>query len=294
MKEIDKFNRKWIIKTAVPIVEDYAGKITIRGLHYQLVNRGMFNTIQHYRRVVGAMTQARWDGLIAFDAIIDHDRETIGRTAYEETDVDSEVEESMDTIRYLLDAYNKNRWENQEYYVEVFIEKKALQGIFTKPCNELDVALNPCKGYASLTFIHDAYKRFKKAEREGKQLVILYFGDYDPSGEDIPRSLVENLGRMGVDVELDRITLNKDQVIKWKLPPAPAKKGDSRTRNWDGLGQVELDAVDPDKLVEMVQDAVGKYFNTDLHDKLVEQEREERVEYRKKIGAEIREYLDNE
>ena len=88
--------------------------------------------------------------------------------------------------------YFKNRWENQEYYPEVFIEKKALQGVFQNICRQYDVALGACKGYPSLTFLYESQLRFNSAIYNGKKPIIIYFGDYDPSGEDIPRSIYEN------------------------------------------------------------------------------------------------------
>src|SRR5690606_1638672 len=120
----------------------------------------------------------------------------------------------------------------------------ALQGVFGPVCQDHGVALGACKGYPSLTFLNDTAERFKEAEEEGKKGIILYFGDYDPSGEDIPRSIYDNLKNdFGCDVEVRRIALMEKQVVEWNLPPAPAKHTDSRTAAWEGLGQVELDAV---------------------------------------------------
>jgi len=40
----DKFTRDWIIENSIEILSNYeAGVLTIRGLHYQLVSRGMTN-----------------------------------------------------------------------------------------------------------------------------------------------------------------------------------------------------------------------------------------------------------
>lgn len=51
----DQFTRAWIIQNAKDILSNYEdGVLTIRGLHYQLVSRGMTNDIQHYKRVVAA------------------------------------------------------------------------------------------------------------------------------------------------------------------------------------------------------------------------------------------------
>ena len=70
----DKFNRKWILETAIPIVKEYGGNITIRALHYRLVAKGMSNTNRHYKRVTAAMGVARWKNMLAFEDFTDHDR----------------------------------------------------------------------------------------------------------------------------------------------------------------------------------------------------------------------------
>lgn len=233
----DQFTKQWIIDNSIEITSRYAaGVLTLRGLHYQLVSIGMTNDINHYKRVVNAMIFARWEGLIDFETFSDLDRSMVGETKSSETSVDSEVISSTDAIRYWMTHYSKNRWENQTYYPEVFIEKKALQGVFQGVCRRWNVALGACKGYPSLTFLNESKKRFENSIYEGKQPVIIYFGDYDPSGEDIPRSIEENLMRLGVDVRVKRIALMEDQVIEMNLPPAPAKSSDTRTANWDGLG----------------------------------------------------------
>lgn len=267
-------------------------ELTLRSLHYQLVGEGMTNDIQHYKRVVNAMIQARWDNIIPFDAFSDLDRSMEGETKYEETDVVSEVDRAKDAIDNWMNLYFKNMWENQPYYVEIFIEKKALQGVFMKPCSNKGVALGACKGYPSLTFLHDTYKRFKTAIDAGKSPVIIYFGDYDPSGEDIPRSIGENLSKFGVEVEIKRIALMEHQVIKWNLPPAPAKETDTRTAKWDGLGQVELDAVMPEVLQRMCEEAVEMYFDTELYDELLKLQEEERVTYRLELKRFVNEMKD--
>jgi len=224
-KKRDPFSKLWIIANSIEIISRYAkGVLTIRALHYQLVSIGMTNTTRHYKRVVDAMTEARWSGQVSFYAFSDHDRPTIGETDFDVTDVDDEIDNAKDAIGRWVRYYSKNRWENQPVYPEVWIEKKALQGVFNRPCQSNSVRLAPCKGYPSLTFLNQAKDRFVDAIEKGKRPVILYFGDYDPSGEDIPRSIADNLERLGVyDLEVKRIALMQEQVEEWNLPPAPAR-----------------------------------------------------------------------
>lgn len=281
----DIFNRKWITENSIEIISRYEkGMLTLRGLHYQLVSIGMTNTIQHYKRVVSAMIEARWAGLVDFDAFSDHDRSMIGETKSDGTDLDTSIDDAKNAIKSWMELYYKNRWENQPYYPEVFIEKKALQGVFQSVCYENGVALGACKGYPSLTFLNDANERFMTAESEGKIPVILYFGDYDPSGEDIPRAIEENIIKLGCEsIEVRRFALMEYQVIDWNLPPAPAKKTDSRTAKWDGLGQVELDAVKPEKLQRLCKDAINSVFDHDLYIELRDSEEVERITYQSEL-----------
>ena len=286
-------DRDWIISNSLEEIQNYEkGVLTIRGLHYRLVGRGFPNTQKDYKRVISAMIKARWEGLISFDTFSDNDREMIGYTDYRETDVNKEIETAKGALQDWMNIYSKNRWENQKVYPEVFIKKKALQGVFSKPCRSLNVSLGACKGYPSLTFLNEAAERFKAASYlEEKKPVILYFGDYDPSGEDIPRSIEENLKKLGVgNIEVKRILLMVDQVLEWNLPPAPAKITDSRTANWDGLGQVELDAIEPNKLRQICTEAINGLLDPDKNKEILETEENERQTYK----AELKKYVNNE
>ncbi len=289
MAKKDEFTRQWITENSLEIISRYEkGILTLRGLHYQLVSIGMTNSIRHYKRVVSAMIEARWAGLVDFDSFSDHDRAMIGVTKSDTTDLTDSIENAKRQIGAWMKYYSKNRWENQLYYPEIFIEKKALQGVFQSVCYDNDVALGACKGYPSLTFLNEATQRFKDAEDNGKIPIILYFGDYDPSGEDIPRAIKENIINLGCEsIEVRRIALLHEQVVEWRLPHAPAKEGDSRTANWDGLGQVELDAVKPEKLQRMCQDAINDIFDSELYDELQKTEKEEQEVYQ----VQLREYV---
>lgn len=288
----DMFTNKWIIENAIEIVDRYEkGILTIRALFYQLVSIGMTNSDRHYKRVVKAMIDARWSGEVEFDTFSDRDRTMVGETRYKETIYSDKVSEAKRQLYLWMTNYSKNRWENQPYYPEILIEKKALEGVFMDVCRTNRVTLGACKGYPSLTFLYEMSERMKLAEERGKNCIILYFGDYDPSGEDIPRSIKENLIKLGVrSIELRRILLMKEQVIEWELPPAHAKITDSRTANWDGLGQVELDAVEPRKLQRLCQEAIDEIFDPQLYDDLLDEENTESTAF----TIELRNYVNDE
>ena len=287
----DIFTRTWITSKAKQVLSTYSEGITIRQLYYRLVAQGMTNDVQHYKRVVAAMTEARWEGEVRMIAFLDRERSMFGKTLAEEKELSSSIREAKKQIGLWMKSYNLERWSNQPNYVEVWIEKKALQGVFEGPCRDLGVGLAPCKGYPSLTFLNEAAQRIAAATEDKPDLedvVILYFGDYDPSGEDIPRSLEENLRRMGLGVlTVKRIALNPAQIREMNLPGAPPKKTDSRTANWSGSSVVELDAVEPDILKDMVRESIEDHYDTEKGEELDERARTEKEEFQ----AQLKEYV---
>lgn len=146
----------------------------------------------------------------------------------------------------------------QPRYIEVWIEKQSLFSIVERVCDEHDVPIFVCRGYPSITAKHDAVKRLLRYEHRSP--VILYLGDHDPSGLDIPRELRESFDLFGAFfVEIRRIALTMAQIGEYVLPPNPAKITDSRAKNYIrtyGRKSWELDALRPDVLSKIIDDEI--------------------------------------
>jgi hypothetical protein len=69
-------------------------------------------------------------------------------------------------------------------------------------------------------------------------------------------------------------------VIEWKLPPAPVKISDTRSATWTGIGQVELDAIEPNTLQTMCRDAIKNIFEENVANNLYLQEQNEAIQFR--------------
>lgn len=111
------------------------------------------------------------------------------------------------------------------------------------------------RGYSSLSFLHSAAEHIAAS---GKHGIILHFGDYDPSGVDIGDSIAEHIGADAFDFE--RVAVNPDQIAEMNLPTRPTKKSDSRAAGFAG-DSVELDAIEPDVLRQMVNDSIERYVD---------------------------------
>ena len=136
--------------------------------------------------------------------------------------------------------------------------------------------LLPVKGYPSITFLHDAAAVITDAAQHGKDTHTFYFGDYDPSGVDIYRNVTERLQEYAPTavIHFSREAVTPEQIENWELPARPTKKSDSRAKNFGDMS-VELDAIEPEQLRQMVTDCIERVVDyTVLQDTLDKQKRE--------------------
>lgn len=232
--------------------------LTLRQLYYQAVSRGYIpNNDAEYKKITTAICDARMAGLIDWNAIEDRTRYTRSLNHWNDP---SEI------VYSAAKQYANDKRFTQPIYVEAWIEKDALIGILEPIANKYDVPCFSCRGYVSISTLKDAADRFKaQAHREGR--IIIYAGDHDPSGIDIPRAIGESLRTFGADVQIKRIGLTMEQVKKYNPPRNPAKLTDKRAAGYVkqyGSSSWELDALDPQVLTQLFSSEIEALTNSDL------------------------------
>ena len=275
------------IDTINGILDEYSAEgydLTVRQLYYQLVARDYIeNSQRSYKRVVNLVNNARLAGLIDWDMIDDRGRETVTNNHWTNP---------AHIIKAAAEQFTIDRWEGQTAYVEVMVEKQALEGVLIPVCQELDVRFTANKGYSSSSIMHKVGERFADMAQDGKDLYILYLGDHDPSGIDMTRDVIERatLFADGEYIEINRLALNWNQVEEWNPPKNPAKENDSRFASYAaqfGKSSWELDAVDPKTLAQLVRDAVESVRDEDAWQAALEKEaamKKELLEFAENYG----------
>ena len=119
-----------------------------------------------------------------------------------------------------------------------------------------DVPLMVARGYASLSFLYSA------AEHINDLVVPAYIyhcGDYDPSGVNAGEKIEETLRELAPDADIffDRLAVTPGQIADWDLPIRPMKTSDTRAKGF-GDTSVELDAIEPNRLRRIVQEASSR------------------------------------
>lgn len=257
-----RFNKKSqeIIEQANSIVKEYEKQrlvLTIRQLFYQFVGRGLLdNTQANYKRIVNIMNDARLAGLVDWNAIEDRTRnvEPIGTWENPASIVDSAVS-----------CYKTDKWANQPYHVEVWIEKEALTGVISQICRQVEVPYFACRGYVSQSEMYHSAQRLAALD---KPVIVLHLGDHDPSGIDMTRDNLDRLHMLSssANITVKRIALNMNQIKKYNPPPNPTKLTDSRAVPYMaefGKSSWELDALSPTVIKNLIKKEVAKYLDAE-------------------------------
>jgi hypothetical protein len=259
---------------------------TLRTLFYRLVSLQVIpNTKNSYKRLSKVLVKERKEGDIEWDAIADEGRLVVCNFNDVYESPEQYIQRGINHIKNADSHYKVPRWHNQKHYVEIWIEKQALADTFESFLEGRDVRIVVNKGYAGWTFLSENANRLMEIhlEHPDKRIHILYFGDFDPSGEDMDRHLSEALSYFDLlyIVDFERVAVTEDQIDEYGLPPIPEdsetldKLGkDSRKDGFiDKHGQliaVELDAllaIVPDEFKQLVQESVDQYFDEDIYEK---------------------------
>ena len=199
-------------------------KVSARGWCYILEEHGLGKG--DFDAGEKLINDCRKDGNLPIDiCAVDETRKAIHVEFIDEDDSDAEAEYIVDQVeRGYLNYHPISFWDDQEYYLEMMVEKIDLKSLFAPVCEEFKIPLFNSKGWPDIHSRAAMMRRFKAWEGEGKQCVLLYCGDHDPGGLNISEFLKSNLADLSAAVEwypddliIDRFGLNHDFIQEQNL-----------------------------------------------------------------------------
>lgn len=247
---------------------------TVRQVFYQLVARGAIEkTEKEYQgTVIRLLTEMRLDGRIRWDWIIDESRRTIKTQTFDNI---------ADALRHTAEYYRRSALRDCDVYIEIWSEKEALSGIIWDEAGEYDVPVVVSKGMPSLTQVFTSFLNINRAANAGKQTYIYQFGDHDPTGCLIPKTIEARLREFCGKYDcwppiVERIALTEEQIEKYHLPTRPTKRdGNTHAHSFSGES-VELDALPSSDLRQLVRECIEQHISTSTLETLREAEQSER------------------
>lgn len=241
--------------------------ITVRQCFYRMVSAGHIkNNLNAYKNISDLLTELRHSEQVKWYAIADNHRRVTDKRGF------GDSSEFLELItRHIKTGYSRCLISNQENYVEVAVEKDTLASILESITHPFCVRLMINRGNLSTTFKKSFAERMLRAQKLGQTGVLLYLGDFDPSGmmmfESFKKSIEKDFGVTGI--QWRRIALNPEQVSELCLPKSfvPVKAKDPNAKKFvmeHGEYGVELDALDPPILQGLVRNAIEECFDMSL------------------------------
>ena len=179
-----------------------AGIIEIRStLDFQVSARGWCYILEEYGLgkdefddAQELMVACRKDGRLPLNIVAADEARAFDGLEQIDLEVESEAEWLLDTV----EEHHKNYtpvsfWDDQEYYVQMLVEKIDLKSLFKPVCAHFHIPLANSRGWGDINGRADMMRRFDQQELEGKKCVLLYCGDHDPGGLQISESLRSNM-----------------------------------------------------------------------------------------------------
>jgi hypothetical protein len=241
-----------LIEAMYPIIEA-AQPITGRGVGYKLFTASLSPSMStpDMQRVYRLLKEARERGIIPWEWIVDETR------SLERTSSWSDAQEYADVV---MRSYRRDYWNQQPFRIEVWSEKGTVRGVLKPVLGAYGVGFRVMHGFGSATAVHDVAE-----DDDGRQLIALYVGDWDPSGLFMSEcDLRERLFKyQGDHVVLSRVALTERQLAGLPSFSVADKRKDPRYR-WfvENFGNEcwELDALDPNDLRACVEQEINEYI----------------------------------
>lgn len=259
-----------LIAQVQTVLEEYQNHLplTLRQMFYRLVGVHQFpKTEKDYERLCETMNKARRARLISFGAIRDDGFHNARWPGWQSLDG------AKRSLISTAEGYRIDRQRGQPVQLAVWCEAAGMAPQLERVCGPYSIPVYSSGGFDSVTVKHDMAQAFSRIGR----VRILHIGDHDPSGVHIFGSLDEDvrafIGEFGGDAEFIRLAVTPDHIARYDLPTAPPKETDRRAFTGE---TVQAEALPPDVLARILQDAIGDYLDMDIYRQAVEIEREER------------------
>lgn len=235
-----------ILDKAYELVRSVLYQVTARWLFYRLLQEAFFKDKDAYKtKFLPLLSKARksfykqWNpGTLADDT----------RVSVIRGDGFSDENSFLEAVGRA--ECHLDKWQDQECYLEIWFEAKAMAGQFKHYTKH--ITLRPFGGDCSIPMKwHIARELKAKYSQYEKPVVVLYFGDLDPKGLQIPESALKDIRLWSqIDFEFIRCGLNPGDQFTYNIPENPDKPG---TYQWEALSDAAAK--------ELIESWTSKYIS---------------------------------
>lgn len=227
-----KRNRE-LLDTALKLVKSLDYKPSARWVCYQLLQMGKLpnkgNAFTYFTIALSDARKGYWNGWTPetlSDSVRDLDDAGLGILTPED------FSDYLQRVKNVVPLYKLV--EGEKYYTEVWFEARAMHGQFSEILGKRGIPLLPFGGDLSIPMKYETAMRLGERSREFKKPVrILYFGDHDKKGKQIPETAISEIRHWAkVEINFMHGGLTLEQAKKYNLPRNPEKPNEYQ---WEAL-----------------------------------------------------------
>lgn len=252
-----------IIRRSKEIIDAYSIKLTLRQLYYRLVaSNDIPNNKSNYNYFDKILTEYRQRNNEFAEYFEDKTRKIISDiSCYKFNSMTYEINNQLEQVKTGYPYYYVDKNMLQDKITIILLEKQALETIFKNAIGSTSI-LVVARGFNSFTQLNDLKNMLKDDKREAN---LYIFTDFDDSGLLIQNNFLNQM-RKHLKIKfnnVERIALTKDLIEEYGLPHNPTKE--STHKRYKLPYYVELDALEPNTLTELVKEVCKKNYNKELY-----------------------------
>ncbi len=240
-----------ILDRAMEHVKSVSYKVSARWVFYRLLQEGVYADKSGYTHLTDILGRARHAFLDEWTpgTLADETRSGVIR-GDGFADVDAWITAPV--------TCNLDKWHNQDTYVEIWFEARAMLQQFDKYTDH--ITLRPMGGQPSIPFKYEIAREL--STRADKDITIIYFGDHDLAGDTIRAVTSEDVTKWTTArFDLVHAGLTMEQVIEHGVQENP-----------DHPGAYQWEALTDEAAKKIIRDAVLESVDQETIDKVVELE----------------------
>ncbi len=165
-------------------------------------------------------------------------------------------------LNSLANGFYLDRWETQPGQLLLMCEASGYLGVIKHIADEFRVPYVPAKGDMSVQLKMEIAELIKE-----KPTTILYYGDYDTKGLQIPKTIEGDLRALSPEADLTfkRMFINEDDICTYDLAV-------------DAKGNVQMEQLDTDVAINKSIDFINGIIDQGLWDETIQLENKYRDE----------------
>ena len=282
MKEYKPHPRqREILDRAYDLIQSVPYKVSLRWLFYRLIQEGYYKRKEDYKvkwTPTCSIARKRFYKNWHPDILADETRHRIPVVGYHRS-----IQEAVESLPELVSNCTEislDHFYKQDSYTEIWFEARAMAGQFEYYTKGID--LLPFGGDPSMPFKWSIAKHLEKcASWYNTPINILYFGDLDQKGEQIPQSALKD-----IEIWCDhpftfvRCGLTREQASRYNLP-----------ENFEKPGQYQWEALEDDQAEEIIIQALDGYIDTDIIEAVSDEAQKATEVWQRKVRKAIEEIV---